>query len=61
VGVGGIWVAVLVGLGVISRVSITSVSVGGGSLLQAAKKIIETEITSKRTEQLSEPHFNEVI
>ena len=59
--VGGIWVVVLVRLGVISWVSITSVRVGEGSALQAAKKTKEREIISKQVEYCGMPFINEVI
>jgi hypothetical protein len=48
VGVGGIWVNVLVELGVNSWVTITSVWVGIGSTLQAANRINASKIISKQ-------------
>ena len=61
VAVSGIWVVVLVRLGVNSWVSIISVRVGVGSALQAANRIKERESISKQVEYDGVPLINEVI
>jgi hypothetical protein len=61
VAVGGIWVVVVVRLGVNSGVSITSVRVGVGSLLQAANRIMERESISRQVEYKRAPLINEIM
>ena len=61
VAVAGIWVVVLVRLGVNSWVSNTSVLVGGGPPLQADNRIKARNKISRQVESFIAPRFNKVI